>query len=120
MVLLEKELLPSQIPSLQRTENLAPAAKHFIMVLISNSVGQVRSVVSTLGLREERGEEERERDREKPSKQQGKLVSSWDSWPPANMATSTGCHLPGGKVDGFCLNSPQNPRWGCVEIFQEL
>lgn len=61
MALLEKELLPSQIPSLQWTENLAPAVKHFIMVLISNSVGQVRSVVSTLGLREERGEEERER-----------------------------------------------------------
>lgn len=51
---LEKGLLPSQITSLQCTENLAPAAKHFIVVFISDSVGWAGSVVSILGLRKRR------------------------------------------------------------------
>lgn len=106
---LEKELLPSQITSLQCIKDLAPA-KHFITVFIFSSVGQVQSAVSIFGLRESMRGRERERERT-PSRQQSELVASWASWPPASMVTSTGHHLPGGKVGGFCLNSPQNPRW---------
>ena len=69
------------------------------------------SWISGLLFRAERGKrrEKRRGEREETSRLQRKLVYSWDSWPPANMATSTGYHLPGGEVDGFCLNSSWNP-----------
>lgn len=58
---LEKELLPSQITSLQCIKDLAPA-KHFITVFIFSSVGQVQSAVSIFGLRESMRGRERERE----------------------------------------------------------
>ena len=59
-----------------------------------------------------------ERQRGEPQQATRPVGPQLDSWPPANMGISTDCHLPGGKVHSFCLNSALNPRRGCIEFFQ--